>query len=298
MSAVIPAYNYGRYVSQAVDSVLAQTQPNIECIVVDDGSTDDTRERLASYGRRIEYIHQPNSGLSAARNTGIRHARGEWIAFLDADDWWHPEKTAVQFEAVASLPDISYFGSPRYSSPLPARLPLEPAVTLLDVASFLSETPVSASSIVVRRQCFDQVGAFDVGLSNAGDRDMWLRLAARYRGARIDSPCWVYRIHEQQMNRNPQGMRIALAKIFKRFFAEHPEHSEHQALAWAFYHQDAGIGFLEAGARWTAAAHLIRSGLRHPAGFGFRSGPLKRSKLLLRALLGEQASRAFGAGKL
>ena len=96
VSVVIPTYNYAHFVTGAVESALAQTYPDREVIVVDDGSTDDTRDRLAPFEGRIRYIHQENQGLSAARNTGIRAARGALVAFLDSDDLWHPEKLAVQ----------------------------------------------------------------------------------------------------------------------------------------------------------------------------------------------------------
>jgi len=92
ISVVIPTYNYARYVTQAVDSVLAQTYPAGEIVVVDDGSTDNTRERLQPYWARIHYVYQANQGLSAARNAGIRVARGDVIALLDSDDLWHPRK--------------------------------------------------------------------------------------------------------------------------------------------------------------------------------------------------------------
>ena len=96
ISVVIPTYNYGHFVTEAVDSVLAQTYRHYEVVVVDDGSTDDTRARLAPYGDRIRYIHQENQGLSAARNTGIRAARGGVIGLLDSDDKWHPRKLETQ----------------------------------------------------------------------------------------------------------------------------------------------------------------------------------------------------------
>src|SRR5688500_9583140 len=102
VSVVIPAYNYGHFVTEAVASALNQTHPHVEVIVVDDGSTDGTADILKPFGSRIRYIYQPNRGLSAARNTGIRAARGEWVAFLDADDLWHPSKTETQLSAVVN----------------------------------------------------------------------------------------------------------------------------------------------------------------------------------------------------
>jgi len=92
VTVVIPTYNYGRYICETVESALGQTYSPVEIIVVDDGSMDDTRERLATYGDRIRYIHQQNRGLSAARNTGIQAARGEFVALLDSDDLWLPDK--------------------------------------------------------------------------------------------------------------------------------------------------------------------------------------------------------------
>ena len=96
VSVVIPAYNSGKFVAQAVESVLAQTYAPFEIIVVDDGSTDETKDVLGRFNGQINYIHQANSGPSAARNAGIRVARGAYICFLDADDLWTPDRLAVQ----------------------------------------------------------------------------------------------------------------------------------------------------------------------------------------------------------
>ncbi|MHC5139531.1 MAG: glycosyltransferase family 2 protein, partial [Planctomycetota bacterium] len=98
ISAVIPAYNAAKYIARSIDSVLAQTHPVDEIVIVDDGSTDNTAAIIKDYGDKVRYIHQPNAGVSAARNTGIEAATGNWIAFLDADDEWLPEKIKRQVE--------------------------------------------------------------------------------------------------------------------------------------------------------------------------------------------------------
>lgn len=120
VSAIIPTFNRAACVGEAIESVLAQTFPNYEVIVVDDGSTDDTAAVLAKFGERIRVLRQENRGVSEARNAGLRAARGEWVAFLDSDDLWIPEKLAVQIhdvqlhpEAVAHFVDATMVGYPQ-----------------------------------------------------------------------------------------------------------------------------------------------------------------------------------------
>ena len=109
VSVVIPAFNAARYIRDAVDSVLEQTLKNLEIIVVDDGSADDTHRVLAVYGERIRYLPQPNSGVSTARNRGIEAARGEFVAFLDADDYFLcPTKLEEQIARFESQPQLGY----------------------------------------------------------------------------------------------------------------------------------------------------------------------------------------------
>src|SRR5258706_6591961 len=106
ISVIIPTFNSAALVTAAVDSVLAQTTPPTEILVVDDGSTDDTRQRLAPYAGRLRYLHQQSKGVAAARNLGLKQATGEFVAFLDADDIWHPRKLERQLTAMTANPDI------------------------------------------------------------------------------------------------------------------------------------------------------------------------------------------------
>ncbi len=116
ISVIIPAFNAGRFINRTIDSVLAQTYKDYELIVVDDGSTDNTGEAVKSYGEKVRYIYQPNAGDGPARNTGINAAKGRWIAFLDHDDEWPPEKLVAQMKLLSANPDLRWCGTNRYQS--------------------------------------------------------------------------------------------------------------------------------------------------------------------------------------
>ncbi len=288
VSVIIPCHNYGRFVSEAVTSALAQTCQPVDVIVVDDGSTDDTPDRLQAFGSRIRHIRQENQGVSAARNSGVGHSRGEWVAFLDADDFWHPQKLEVQFRSMQTLDGVDFFGGPAPSKALPEALSALSPARKIGVRDFLVSTPLGLSSVVVRRECALAVGGFDREFSAAADRDMWLRLAARYSAATIASPCWHYRLHAEQMNRDPRRMFNELQKILRKFFAAHPRYREYERLAWAFVHFDAAIAYRESGSRWLALSHLLRSLASHPLGFGPGGGRVPRLKVLARLVIGER----------
>jgi glycosyltransferase involved in cell wall biosynthesis len=104
VSVIIPTFNRAQFVTEAIDSVLSQSYKDYEIIVVDDGSTDDTKGTLKRYGEKIKYIYQKNSGVSAARNTGINEAKGVWVAFLDSDDEWIKNYLSVQVEQIRNFP--------------------------------------------------------------------------------------------------------------------------------------------------------------------------------------------------
>ena len=186
VSAVIPAYNYGRFVARAIDSVLAQSHRDIECIVVDDGSTDDTATVLARYGDRIRAIRQENRGLSATRNAGIGASRGEVIALLDADDEWKPEKIARQLAVLTADPEVAVVGCAveladgdgKHQGDVFFPAPVRGAAGLRAIALRQAWVCGSASGAVIRRRVLDQVGLFDETLTAAEDWDMWLRIGA------------------------------------------------------------------------------------------------------------------------
>jgi glycosyltransferase involved in cell wall biosynthesis len=228
VSVVIPTYNYGRYVTEAVDSVLAQTRPAGEVIVVDDGSTDDTRERLRPYLNRIRYVYQENRGLPVARNTGIRAARGDLIALLDSDDLWHPRKLELQVPFLIRSPEVGLVaveaardltaGWPEVAGPFP---PPARRVTLRDL---LIRSRFGPSSVLVRKSCFDAVGLFDPDLRSAEDRDMWVRIAARFAIERVAAPLWWYRLHGGNMSAAAVRMEENEMKVLTRALATlHPE---------------------------------------------------------------------------
>ena len=167
---VIPTYNYAHFVCEAVRSVLSQTQPPFEIVVVDDGSKDNTAECLRQFGDSIRYVYQENSGLSAARNTGIREARGDWIAFLDSDDIWHPQKIERVAAILSAHPElcaigsdmVSFSGAPPESTLVSGRrLRLRP-IHLRDLVYGVHFS--GGSGAVIRTSCFGEVGGFDEAL--------------------------------------------------------------------------------------------------------------------------------------
>ena len=185
VSVVIPAYNAQKFVRTTIDSVLNQTYPNYEVIVVDDSSTDNTQEILKSYGNRIRWISQSHRGASAARNTGIRSSNGIYIAFLDADDAWLPQKLEEQVRLLDEHPEFGLvYSNVEYPSKengfklnhFVYKRPYSGKV----LEKLIAGNCIPTSSVVVRRECFDKVGLFDESLTVSEDHDMWLRIASCY----------------------------------------------------------------------------------------------------------------------
>ena len=212
ISAIIPTYNYARFVHRAVDSVLNQTYPVAEVIVVDDGSTDNTREALAAYGDRIKYVYQANRGLSGARNTGTRHASHPWVAFLDSDDWWLPEKIERQAKLVEADPSLDLVYTSKWLHFPDGEIRLHTALTPDRLwPRFRYVNNITPSTVLARRQLMLAGGGFDESLRCCEDWELWVRLGPQIRYAAVMEPVVAYQITPGSLSANV-ALEVATAE--------------------------------------------------------------------------------------
>ena len=288
VSVVIPAHNYGHFLSTAIDSVLAQSHSALEVVVVDDGSTDDTREVVASYSDpRVRYIWQENAGLSAARNKGIQCARMPFVAFLDADDQWLPEflgEVMRQFAILGNRFALVATGTGRMDESgrrlAPPRFNFDHGGEFAARDFVLRNRPLS-SSIVARRSVFAECGLFDTSLRSSEDRDMWIRVTAKYGFWLIDRPLALIRRHGSNMSKNAvrmkQNSRAVMVKAWRAGIVSH--------LDFPFWLQAFSVHFFQiswthfdAGLRGRAFVYLAFSLLLWP--IFIHSGALLRAAAL------------------
>ncbi len=180
VSVVIPAYNAGPFITEALQSVLGQTYSNLEVIVVDDGSTDDTRERVAAFGGRVTLIPQANSGAAVARNTGIRYSHGTYLAFLDADDVWLPNKVARLVEALERSADAGAAYHGYVAMEETGAVVGQPVIPAHDgdvLQPLLLGCFFGPPMVMIPRACLNRVGGFDPDLKLGEDWDLFLRIA-------------------------------------------------------------------------------------------------------------------------
>ena len=212
ISVVVPAYNTGVHISRAIESVLAQTRPVDEIIVVDDGSTDETASQVKKYSKKVKYIYQENAGAGAARNTGIKAARYEWIAFLDGDDEWLPNKLKLQCELLQRHRELVWCTSNYYRCMCEENrrspdIATARATGLLEsreyfdnfFSIFLQDAYGCTDTIMIKREVLEETGGFRAGQRNMEDLDLWWRIA--YRRPKIgfvNQPLAVYHLGIQQ----------------------------------------------------------------------------------------------------
>jgi glycosyltransferase involved in cell wall biosynthesis len=247
VSVIIPSFNRGYCIAGSVESVLAQTFQDLEVIVVDDGSTDDTQQVLARFGDRIRVIRQDNAGVSAARNAGIRAARGTWIAFQDSDDTWRPWKLQTQIECLErfqgqmcfgrsetdsgeSLQDIEEIASTRVEDGVYS---VEPDAAI-DSATSASCHPLLQTAVIARK-LLDRVGTFDTSLSAAEDTLLIFNLAFHAGFLYIDRPLVVihrgsagsltYDLKPESAARRYASYTRVQAQMYWRLLETHPEKS-------------------------------------------------------------------------
>jgi len=255
VSVVIPTYNRAHMIARCLDSALAQTLGDYEIIVVDDGSTDATRDfLLTAYGNRIRYIaHPTNKGLSAARNTGIEHAQGTYIAVLDDDDLWLPEKLALQVDLMKANPDVvlAYCGTLKVNCQGELIEEVKPEMRGTIFAEMLNRNCLKgpASVAIFSREVLGASGVFDTSLSACADWDLWIRIARCGTVDFVDRPLVKYVIHESNMHSNINDMARDTFAILNTYLplleqedgSAHPGdkiYSNHLIhFAWEYYEQ-------------------------------------------------------------
>ena len=242
ISAVIPAYNAGAFLGRAIQSVLNQTRPADEIIVVDDGSIDNTAEVVRAFGDRVKCIRQPNAGVSAARNIGIRAACGDWIAFLDADDEWLPEYLQAQAEVLSRNPHLVWSAANYmtcYASRRAAEISPDFAEALLCGRDYVDDYFVAYSNgfigcsdtMLINKPLLLEAGLFPVNLHIAEDIDLWWRIAYRYpQIGFVPQPLAIYYLG---MPQSGSKQRVGVS-VYGDFIRRHLELSDHYHRRTAF----------------------------------------------------------------
>jgi glycosyltransferase involved in cell wall biosynthesis len=250
VSALIAVYNGERFIREAIESILDQTFKDVEIIVVDDGSTDRTREIVQAFGDRLIYYYQENAGADRAYNRGISLANGEFIAFLDHDDRWYPQKLAVQVEIFSRHPEVGLTysevdlidadGAPVYKKPWTDRSGVR-RDTIGDAVAILRERfPLSVPSpMLFRRHVLAEIGGFDTGLPRGGGHvDSKLCILAGEVSKVFFSikPLVQYRVHTQQMTHG-SGQLIHTSRLvfLDSLWARWRDKPEYRALLLPFY---------------------------------------------------------------
>jgi glycosyltransferase involved in cell wall biosynthesis len=223
VSVVIPSYNAARYLAAAVDSALNQSFRDVEVIVVDDGSTDDTAAVMSRFASPVQYLHQENRGVAEARNQGIKASRGRYVAFLDADDTWTPEKLYRQVAALAgALGQRACYSAYTVCSdalePLAVQRSRRYGSTLEDLL-LRGNVIGNICTVLCDRALFAEVGGFDPDLSQCADWDMWIRLATLTEFVYLDEPLVNYRQHGSNMSRWPNLLERDSLRVLEKGFS-------------------------------------------------------------------------------
>ena len=304
VSVIIPCYNMAHWLGEAIESVLAQDYPNLEIVVVDDGSTDNTREVACAFPQ-VKYLWRPNGGgPAAATNMGIENSRGTFIALIDADDIWLPGKLRAQIKHLMAKPDVGLISTPiSCIDEHGKRLSRNRFVSRRPTFSqLLVSCTIMPSTVVIRRTCFETVGLFDPELKGTDDWDMWLRIACFFRVARVGRrPLCTYRIHGTALHHDHESMlkmQIAVIRKLHNFTQTHglqvPQSIFDGAIAVRYI--QSGLNWLEGG-NVSRFESLFREGSSRatavPAHAWFRIGLRVAAIRLHHGSIGAHAMRAL-----
>ena len=227
VSVIIPTYNREKFVGRAIESVLNQTYKDYEIIVVDDGSMDNTKSVLAQFDNKIQYVYQENHGISGARNRGIQESKGEYIAFLDSDDVWIPEKLTIQVDILNKNRNVGLvYSKLAILDEKGKKCGMKPEENtgrnFLELIKIGGDIPTSA--VMVRRECFDKVGLFDNTLPPMEDFDMWLRISRFYDIYEITGRILAnYYWHDGQITSNKIKVYDGTVRLQKKIYRNYKD---------------------------------------------------------------------------
>lgn len=284
ISAIITNFNYAHYLGGAIESALSQTLAPIEVLVIDDGSTDGSQKVAEGFGSRVRWFSQTQQGVSVARNRGIQESQGEFVAFLDADDWWHPEKLSRQVKHFSDPSVGLVYCGLHFVDPdgkiLGASTEWKEGFGLKDIVQLRwPGSPGLGSTALIRKSALDQVGLFDAALSTSADWDLGRRLACRYRIEMEPEVLISYRVHARSMHADVDLFERDMLRAFARAFSDPAAASVHDLRKRCYgrlYLMLSG-SFLHAGKLGKSVAYAARGLAVWPQGAAYlASYPLRR----------------------
>lgn len=289
VAVIIPTYNQSSFLAEAVQSVLAQTRPADEVIVVDDGSTDSTQAVIETFGSRVRAIHQRNSGVAAARNTGVRHSSSDYVAFLDSDDVWLPGKLELQLNLFQARPYLGLVHCgveeiDEQGSKLRDRLDGVEGAVADSLLEFDGKSILGGGSgAMMPRNVFDAVQGFDERLSTSADWDLYYRIARRYPVGFAPEVALKYRLHGSNMHGNVRAMEKDMLLAFSKAFEdkENPPQVPRRKSYGNLHTVLAGASF-QSGDRAAFLKHTVKTIAFAPEKLGYFLG--YRSRLRQRRL--------------
>jgi glycosyltransferase involved in cell wall biosynthesis len=232
VSVVIATYNRSHLIAETLDSILGQSFQDFEVIVVDDGSADNTREVVARYGDRVQYIHRTNRGPSAARNLGVRRARGAWISIQDSDDLSAAHHLRVLHGYAAAHPDCgmvfangAYLGGPEHhrNTIIPAAKSRSLAHRGVRLSDIFDKSIVRLQAALMAKPLYEKIGGHDESLRICMDLDLAFRMLMKFPVAYIDEPVFFYRRHQGNTGRNEELRLTENIRVVEKLLRDYPQ---------------------------------------------------------------------------
>jgi|GEM_PF-150881 len=299
VSIIIPLFNGTRYIAEALDSITCQTYPALEILIIDDGSTDNPKGIIDRFRESslvpVEYFYQDNRGPNTARNTGIKKAKGDFIAFLDADDIWLPEKISTQMDFFSSHADVAFVGCGFYLMDevgKDIKIVLGTAYTSRN--EYFRELRIhsvptgSSSGVIIKKKCFEKIGLFDETLRGAEDRDMWFRISQHYEMRCVRQPFIKIRMHAKNSHKDIPMMKSNQKMFIKKHIRKFSMFTILKAFAYVYL--DAAQEYYAIRNKTKAALNALYSVLWYP--FKIYSEDDKY-RILIKSLVPDMLTRNF-----